>query len=179
MAPSWFNAALGATSVLLSTDAFVAASSPNRLSAPIGYRGSGSCPRNCADSGTNSLEWDAFRNMDQLDQCQSPMLFDFALADRVDDETQNHRIFACATSSESWNKVSTAQLLLSRPGDEVDAEFEVGRGDEDGGIAPEAAVASLTGFLRQHIRQRQLIMEQTWSTAALVAPQLVCILAQA
>ncbi|OAA81632.1 Glycoside hydrolase [Akanthomyces lecanii RCEF 1005] len=155
MAPSWLNAALGATSVLLSADAFAAASSPNRLSAPIGYRGTESCPRSCADSGTNSLEWDAFRNMDQLEQCQSPMLFDFALADRVDDDTQNHRIFACTTSSENWNKVSTAQLLASRPGDEVDAEFQVGRGDEDGGIAPEAAVASLTGFLGQYIRQEQ------------------------
>lgn len=161
MAPSWLNAALGATSVLLSTNALVAASSPYRLSASIGYQSSERCPRRCVDSGTNSFEWDSFQNMDQLDQCENPMLFDFALADRVDDDTQKHRIYACTTSSESWKKISSAQLLASQPADEVDAEFEVGRGDEDEGIAPEAAVASLTGFLGQYVRQER---EQTGST---------------
>lgn len=51
--------------------------------------------------------------------------------------------------------MSTAQLLALCSGDEVNAEFEVGRGEEGGGgVAQEAAVASLSGFLEQYVRQK-------------------------
>lgn len=63
-----------------------------------GYRpASDVCPKRCADAGSDSANWPAYRGFNQLVHCPETMFYDFSLLDDVDDRGAPHRIFACTS----------------------------------------------------------------------------------
>ncbi|KAE8152020.1 chitinase [Aspergillus avenaceus] len=145
---SWFVLALVPVGGLLS--AGVAATTPGyRHSFSPSYRNSDVCPERCSVSGPVTGNWSVYPNFGQIKRCEQTMFYDFSLYDQVDDQANNHRIYACSSFGPDFSNMlpSSARIASAKS---MEVEFEVGWQGEGFGLAT-SDIRSLVKQMRTYI----------------------------
>ncbi len=119
-------ALVSVTSVFLPhSNTVVSAQQGVRLPVSPSFRGTDPCPARCIVTGPDSANWPVSRTLGPLGACQQTLFLDFSLSDRVDDESENHRIFSCSSYGSDWANLpnDTAPAASARV---VNATYELG-----------------------------------------------------
>ena len=112
------------------------------------FRGIDPCPARCTVTGPESANWPVSRTLGPLGACPHTLFLDFSLSDRVDDESQNHRIFSCSSYGSDWASLpdATAPAASARV---VNASYELGWWPN--GVLAAGKLRMLSSQIRQYL----------------------------
>ncbi|KAL4733440.1 glycoside hydrolase superfamily [Aspergillus similis] len=87
------------------------------FTSPVSHAARSRCPVSCSESGLNSTAWSVYHRVERLDLCESPMLLDFNLFNKLDDPRAHLSIAACTAdfslSSSAKRESTTDASCLS------------------------------------------------------------------
>lgn len=147
LTPRWLTPALGALGLLLSAN--VAAAEALKNAASPYYRNVNPCPERCSVSGPSSGNWSVYPNFKQIKRCEQTMFYDFSVYDDVDDQAENHRIYACSSFGPDFANLAGSSLRTAAA-DSVDVDYQVGWWEEGFGLAA-SSIRSLVKQTRQYL----------------------------
>ncbi|KAL2827936.1 hypothetical protein BDW59DRAFT_178921 [Aspergillus cavernicola] len=99
------------------------------FTSPISHAVRSRCPLSCSESGLDSTAWSVYHRVDRLDLCDSPMLLDFNLFNKLDDPRTHLSIAACTAdlklSSSSKRETTDISCLSDSVTRSTDTSLEL------------------------------------------------------
>lgn len=149
---TWLNAAvMGVLSAVLTGNTALASMDvASRQGISPTFQGLSSCPERCAVLGPEMAKWPAYRKLGDLDDCKESMLLGFSVHDDVDNDAENHRIFACTTYGNDWTNTKNSKIA-SLPADQVDVVYGMGWNDS-APVGEESGHRAVAEQMREYLK---------------------------
>jgi hypothetical protein len=111
------------------------------------------CPARCSSTGPFSGNWSVYHSIGQFESCDETVFYDFALIDRVDDASTNHRIYACTSLGQDWTNppATVKHRATSSAGVTTNVTYSIGYWNGTSGASNIAGAKVITPQLRQFL----------------------------
>jgi LysM repeat protein len=99
------------------------------------------------------MNWEVYQSLHQFESCQESIFVHFALADRVDNDEQVHRIYACTSFGPDWGNLPAEDAgIAPKPFATADnATYQVGSWPDQSGLSVTAHARTTIAQFRAYI----------------------------